>query len=101
MFEFLSGLLAILAFPILWSLTRKCPRVVRLLAARCVNWSRGEYDADLNRSPVYSAETPSGREAEFIDDRLPQEHKIVFLLRAVLVTVYFLAAVYLYLNAEK
>jgi hypothetical protein len=66
-----------------------------------LNWSRGEYGADVNRSPVYSAETAGGREAEFIDDWLPQEDKIVFFLRVVLVTLYFLAAAYLYLNAEK
>src|SRR5574341_363318 len=92
MFEFLSGLLAILVFPILWSLIRKCPRVVRRLVARYVNWSRGEYGADFNRYSVYSAEAAGGKEAEFIDDWLLQEHKIVFFLRAVLVTLYFLAA---------
>ena len=101
MFEFLSGLLAILVFPILWSLTRKCPRVVRRLAARYVNWSRGEYGADFNRSPVYSAETAGGKEAEFIDDQLPQEHRIVFFLRVVLVTLYFLAAAYLIFESLK
>jgi len=105
MFEFLSGLLAILAFPILWSLIRKCPkplaRVVRYLAVWYADRSRGGYGVDFNRSPVYSAETASGKEAEFIDNRLPQEHKIVFFLRVVLVTLYSLAVAYLIFESLK
>lgn len=51
--------------------------------------SRSQLHRELSRMPVYSAETTSGKEAEFIRDRLPKR----FPMAAILVGVVILGAI--------
>ncbi|MGH9937830.1 MAG: hypothetical protein ACREAM_16415 [Blastocatellia bacterium] len=96
--------LAVIVFAVLWSLTKKCPK----LFAKYVGWSKSAYgadfnafDADFNKHPVFSAETADGKEAEYINEKLHQERNIVRFLRAFLITLYVLVAVSLYLSRYR
>lgn len=44
---------------------------------------------------IFSVETPNGKEAEFLDDKLLEKSKIVWFFRIILITVYFVIMVYL------
>lgn len=50
---------------------------------------------------VYSGETASGKEAEFIDDKLPEERKIVRFFRIILATLYFVVVLYMLLVGKS
>jgi hypothetical protein len=49
------------------------------------HWLRSRSRRELGRTPVYSAETTSGKEAEFIRDRLPKRFPTVVVFVVVLV----------------
>ena len=46
---------------------------------------RSQLSRELGRTPAYSAETTSGKEAEFIRDRLPKRFPTTTILIAVLI----------------
>ncbi len=102
MFEYSLIILAAIAFPLLWSLAKKVPK----LLARYMDWSKrafpsefSAFRAEISAFRVYSAETADGEEAEYIDEELPQSRKIVRSFRAFLISLYFLAIIYfLYMN---
>lgn len=91
-------ILATIAFMALWPVAKKYPKML----VRDIAWFKDTYsDFNLqyfNRPQVFSAETAEGKEAEFIDDKLSEERKIVRLLRAMLIGLYLFATAYLYLK---
>jgi len=67
-----------------------------------MDWSKRAFDSDFRvfgagfkRFRVFSAETAVGKEAEYIDEKLPQERKIIRSFRAFLISLYVLATIYL------
>jgi len=104
MIEYSLIVLAVMFFPVLWALTKKCPK----LLAKHLAWSKSAYsadfnafDADFNKHQIFSVETIDGKEAEYINEELHQERNVVRFLRAFLITMYVLAAVSLYLSRYR
>lgn len=60
-------------------------------------WKR-EVGAEINTFRIFSAETAEGKEAEYIDEKLPQERKqerkIVRFFRAFLISLAVLTTIY-------
>lgn len=81
-----------LVFIVLWMLIEKGPtRFVKMITD--LNSAHGW----LNSLLVFSAATASNREAEFIDETLPEQQKLTRLLRALLIVGFLLSAVWILL----
>jgi hypothetical protein len=82
----------LLLFVYLWRFAEKCPALFAKMLQQqnaMAEW--------LNTLLVFSATTTGNREAEFIDDRLPEQRKLARLIplfRALLIVSYFLFAAY-------
>jgi hypothetical protein len=71
-----------------------------------MDWSKRAFDSGLsalgarfNTYRVFSAETAEGKEAEYIDEKLSQERKVVRSFLAFLISLFILATIYfLYLS---
>jgi len=74
----------------LWKLAEKSPALFAKMLQQ-----RNAMAAWLNTLLVFSATTPDNREAEFIDDRLPEQRRLIRVLRALLIVSYFLLTIYL------
>ena len=74
----------------LWKLAEKSPA----LFAKMLQQQNGMAEW-LNSLPIFSATTANNREAEFIDGPLPEQRKLIRVLRALLIISYFLLTVYL------
>lgn len=90
-------ILALLAFPLLWHLLKRCPKWFANYLARYGDWSKYTDQADFSRPQVFSAETVNGGEAEFVDYQIPKERSVIRMLRAILVSLYLIGAAYFFL----
>src|SRR5262249_14593425 len=88
------AILAILAFPIFWFLARKFVRFLILhIPADLGGFSEWAWPLEeINRreTRIYSTETTSGREAEFLNERLRNEEALVRYYRIILIGIYLL-----------
>jgi len=80
----------VLSFVLFWYLIGKYPESI----ARVFPFMRNRIPSDQTLH-VYSAETPDGKEAEFINDMLPERTKTIRFFRAILFTVYLFITIYL------
>src|SRR5262249_3182319 len=90
-------ILAAITFSLLWLLAKKVPK----LGAEYMDWSKrafgsffSAFGAGFRTFQVFSAETEEGKEAEYIDEKLPQERKVVRSFLAFLISLYILATIY-------
>jgi hypothetical protein len=97
MVEYSLIILAAITFSLLWPLAKRAAR----LGAEYMNWSKRAFGSDFSAFgagfrtfQIFSAETAEGKEAEYIDEKLPQEREIIRALRAFLISLYILATIY-------
>lgn len=89
-------ILLILVFILVWWFIGKYPE--RIAKTFPFIRERDVVDSTLH---VFSAETPDGKEAEFIDEQLPAKNKFVRFFRTILIAVYFLIIAYLIFARER
>jgi len=92
MIQFALIFLMLLIFVFLWTFIEKGPA----LFAKMLQHQNG-MAGWLNSLLAFSATTTDNREAEFIDDQLPEQRKmirLIHLLRALLIISYVLFAIY-------
>ena len=79
-----------LIFVLIWLFISKYPNFI----LRLLPYMRNRFVNDQSVH-VLSAETPNGKEAEFINEGLPEKNKIKHFFRAALILVYFIIMIYI------
>jgi hypothetical protein len=92
MIEFALIILMLPIFVFLWKFIEKGPALFAKMAD--LLQKQNSMAAWLNSLLLFSATTPDNREAEFIDEPLPEQRKLIRLLRALLIIGFLLFAVY-------
>ena len=92
-------ILSIPAFVLLWRLIGKAPNYIARILEHMRENATNSFPQELSQMlHVFSAETTSGTEAEFINEYLPENSKIVRFLRIVLIAIYLAGTTYAILN---